>query len=375
MKYGILGGGQLGKMLIQEALNYNIEFGVLDPDANAPCKNICETFVNQDFKNYEQVLEFGKNFDCITIEIENVNTQALAVLEKQGKRIYPQPHIIELIKDKSLQKKFFQEKNIPTSSFFVVENKEELLQKNLSFPFVQKLCVGGYDGKGVNIIKDNNQIQNGFDNAMIIEEYIPFEKEISVIVARDFEGYTQAFPLVECQFNEANLVDTLFAPANVSTQTQNIATNIALQVISELQMIGILAVEMFVTKEGKVLVNEIAPRPHNSGHHTIEANAVSQYTQLIHILAHLPLAPCYALKPAAMYNIVSPPGKVGTAKYVGLQKIAQMPEVYIHLYGKNQCKPNRKMGHITVTDQSIEACLMKIEEVKKNLFVEVDEFF
>jgi 5-(carboxyamino)imidazole ribonucleotide synthase len=364
-KLGVLGGGQLGRMLIQSGIDLNIEFNVLDPDPNAPCSQISQ-FTCGKLTDFDTVIAFGEKCDLITIEIENVNTAALRELAKKGKKVFPQPNVIELIQDKRLQKSFYKENGIPTADFVLTETRSDVS----FFPAVHKIAKGGYDGQGVQIIKTKEDISKAFDAPGVLEKLVDFEKEIAVIVSRNERGEVSAFPSVEMVFHpEANLVEYLMSPAQVSTATNKTAVEIAMKVINKLGMVGLLAVEMFVTKDGQVLVNEIAPRPHNSGHHTIEANITSQYEQ--HLRAILGLAPgkTDAILPAAMVNLLGEEGYSGLANYSGLEEVLAIEGTHVHLYGKKMTKPFRKMGHVTIVDADVESLKKKINFVKKTLKV------
>lgn len=368
-KIGILGGGQLGRMLIQNAINYNLNISVLDPDANAPCKGI-SNFTKGSITDYDTVYKFGKDKEVITIEIENVNTEALKALEKEGKRVYPQPELIELIQDKGLQKMFYQRNNIPTADFFLVETKEQISKYADFFPFFQKLRKGGYDGKGVVKLTNSDNLEKAFTEPSVLERLVDFDKEISVIVARNANGETKCFPCVECEFNpQANLVEFLFSPASIKKSVEKEAYSIATTVAEKLGIIGLLAVEMFLTKDGKVLVNEIAPRPHNSGHHSIEGNTVSQFEQHWRAILNLPLGDTSIVKPAVMINLLGEMGYEGPAKYEGLEDVMKFGGVYVHLYGKTITKPFRKMGHVTITDDDLVKAKQKAKTVQKILKV------
>ncbi|MCB0496628.1 MAG: 5-(carboxyamino)imidazole ribonucleotide synthase [Cyclobacteriaceae bacterium] len=369
-KIGILGGGQLGRMLIKTGMNLGLDFKAMDPDKEAPIKKYIHDFTPGKLTDYKSVLEWGKDCNLITIEIENVNTEALKELEKQGKTVYPQPHIIELIKDKSEQKKFYKNNGIPTAPFELVENKKDVEALKTKIPFVNKLAREGYDGRGVQIIITAKDLAKAFDAPGIVEELIPFEKEISVLVARGVQGETKTFPVVEMVFHpEHNLVEYLFAPAEISLEIEKKAQEIAIDVINKLDMIGLLAVEMFVTKEGEVLVNEVAPRPHNSGHQTIEANVTSQYEQHLRAILGLPLGDTTALISSAMVNLLGEDGYQGPAKYEGLGEVMKENGVHVHLYGKAETRPFRKMGHVTITDSNTQELKRKANFVKNTLKV------
>lgn len=370
LKLGILGGGQLGRMLIQEAINYNLTTLVLDPDADAPCKHIANYFENGSITDYDTVYNFGKKADIITIEIEKVNVDALEQLEKEGKKVYPQPRVIRLIQDKGIQKQFFKENDIPTAPFMLVNSKEDLSSGKFPFPYILKLRKDGYDGKGVMKINNFEDVKNAFDAPTLIEELVDFEKEIAVIVARNANGDVKTFPMVEMEFNpEANLVEFLISPSTYPESIQERAEKIAKDIAAALNITGILAVEMFITKHGDILVNELAPRPHNSGHQTIEGNYVSQFGQHLRAIFNLPLGDTRSISNAIMVNVLGEKGHEGVAKYDGLEKILSIDGVYVHLYGKKYTKPFRKMGHLTIVDQNREKAIEKARFVQQTLKV------
>jgi 5-(carboxyamino)imidazole ribonucleotide synthase len=366
---GILGGGQLGRMLIQAGIDLNLDFKVLDPDENAPCSQLT-AFTQGKLTDYQTVLDFGLACDLITIEIENVNTQALADLVKAGKKVFPQPHIIELIQDKRKQKEFFVSHQIPTAEFRLVNNRKEVEASRDFLPAVNKLGKEGYDGRGVQILRHSNDLAKAFDAPGLLEKLIDFEKEIAVIVSRNELGEISSYPAVEMIFHpEANLVEYLFSPAQLDQTIANEANRIAKEVIEKLGMVGLLAVEMFVTKDNTILVNEIAPRPHNSGHQTIEGNVTSQYEQ--HLRAILNLAPgeTTITGASAMINLLGEDGFLGLAKYEGLEEVMKTPGAHVHLYGKKFTKPFRKMGHVTVVDADLVNLKKKANFVKQTLKV------
>lgn len=368
-KLGILGGGQLGRMLIQSAIDFNMSVAVLDPDTAAPCSFIADFTVGK-LTDYETVLSFGKRCDIITIEIENVNTQALKELVKMGKQVYPQPEVIELIQDKRVQKKFYDEYRIPTAEFILVNSKDEVLKHKNFLPAVNKLGKEGYDGRGVQLLRSENDLDKAFDAPGLLEKLIDFEKEVAVIVARNQNGDIVSYPAVEMVFHpEKNLVEYLFAPASLPGNVLQEADRIARKVIKSLNMTGLLAVEMFVTKNGEVLVNEVAPRPHNSGHQSIEANITSQYEQHLRAIYNLPLGACNTVLPSAMVNLLGEEGYEGPARYLGFEDIAKLPGVHVHLYGKHITKPFRKMGHVTIVDSNIERLSQTTQLVKQTLKV------
>jgi 5-(carboxyamino)imidazole ribonucleotide synthase len=370
LKLGILGGGQLGRMMIQEAINYNLSTFVLDPDADAPCKAIANKFECGSITDFDTVYNFGKHVDIITIEIEKVNVDALEQLEKEGKLVFPQSRVIRLIQDKGVQKQFFKENNIPSAPFQLVSSKTDLTNGTIAFPYILKQRKDGYDGKGVMKMNSLADVDQAFESPSLMEELIHFEKEIAVIVARNSNGEMKTFPMVEMEFNaEANLVEFLISPSTYPEDIQNRAEKIALNIAAALNVTGILAVEMFVTKNGEILVNELAPRPHNSGHQTIEGNYVSQFEQHLRAIFNLPLGDTRSISNAVMINLLGEKGHEGVAKYNGLEKILAIDGVYVHLYGKKYTKPFRKMGHVTIVDQNREKAIEKARFVQQTLRV------
>jgi 5-(carboxyamino)imidazole ribonucleotide synthase len=370
LKLGILGGGQLGRMLIQQAINYNVTVKILDPDREAPCRKLCDEFVVGSLGDYETVYKFGKKVDLLTIEIEKVNVDALEQLEREGVLVYPQPRIIRLIQDKGLQKQFFKENDIPTADFKLISSVDDLKKTGFDYPYIQKLRRDGYDGKGVYKVTDESYLTNAFTEPSIAERLIDFEKEIGVIVARNESGEVSTFPLVEMEFNpEVNLVEFLISPSTLSAEIQQEAERIAKKIAEDLKIVGLLAVEMFLTKDGNILVNELAPRPHNSGHQSIEGNVVSQFEQHLRAIFDQPLGDTTCLSNAVMINILGEPGFEGLAVYQGIEKILKCPGVYVHLYGKALTKPFRKMGHVTIVDDNREKAIETARFVQKTLKV------
>ncbi|MGB0404519.1 MAG: 5-(carboxyamino)imidazole ribonucleotide synthase [Salibacteraceae bacterium] len=369
-KLGILGGGQLGRMLIQEAVNYNINVCVLDPAKDCPCSKISSEFTQGSFNDYDTVVEFGKDKDVITIEIEHVNIEALKELESRGIKVFPQPDILEIVKDKGLQKEFYKKNGIPTADYRLVENKAGIEQYRSEFPFMQKARTGGYDGKGVTPLRNELDLDKAFDCPSVLEKMVPFEKEIAVIVSRNENGKISTFPVVELDFNpEANLVEYLFSPARISKEIEQKAKDIAVKTAEAFGIIGLLAVELFLTKEGEVLVNEVAPRTHNSGHHTIEGNYTSQFEQHLRSVLNMPLGNTDIINPAVMINLLGEKDFSGPAVYNGLEQVMQMKGVYIHLYGKTETKPFRKMGHTTCVSETLDMALMNAKKVQQHLTV------
>ncbi len=365
---GILGGGQLGRMLIQSGMDLNLKFNVVDPDEQAPCRNI-SIFQQGKLTDYETVMKFGAVCDVITIEIENVNTSALKELQRQGKRVFPQPEVIELIQDKRKQKEFYKANNIPTADFIFTENRGDVMRHAAFLPAVNKLGREGYDGRGVQIIRDESGFAKAFDAPGFLEKLVPFDKEIAVIVARSATGEIKTFPPVEMMFHpEQNLVEYLYSPADISTSVARKADAIAIQIIEALNMVGILAVEMFVINN-QILVNEIAPRPHNSGHQTIEGNITSQFQQHLRCILGLPLGDTAIKIPSAMINLLGEPGFAGPAIYEGISLALALPGTHVHLYGKGLTKPFRKMGHVTIVDNDRDSLMEKAKFVKHTLKV------
>ncbi len=370
LRVGILGGGQLGRMLIQSAINYNLTNCIVDPDANAPCKNIADEFSQGKLTDFDTVYNFGKQCDVVTIEIENVNCEALKKLEQEGIPVYPQPHIIELIQDKGLQKQFYLEHGIPTAPFVLVDSPSEIREKWNQFPAILKLRREGYDGRGVMKINSAADIDKAFDKPSLVEELIPFDKELAVIVHRNIGGEVKTFPVVEMDFHpEHNLVEFLFCPANITWQISKKASEIAIQVAEALGIVGTLAVEMFLTKNGDILVNEVAPRVHNSGHHSIEGNVTSQFEQHLRAIMGLPLGNTHVKQPAVMVNLLGEDGYDGPAQYKGLETVLALDGVSIHLYGKQFTRPFRKMGHVTITDPDLQTARARAKKVKETLKV------
>ncbi len=368
-KLGVLGGGQLGRMLIQSGIDFNVNFSILDPDHEAPCKSLAEFAVGK-LTDYETVLAFGQSCDLITIEIENVNTKALRDLEKQGKKVFPQPAVIELIQDKRTQKEFYKANQIPTAKFILTQNKEEVIKNKDFLPAVNKLGKEGYDGRGVQILRSEKDLDKAFDAPGLLEKLIDFEKEISVIVARNEHGEICSYPAVEMIFHPTqNMVEYLFSPAEISSSVAKMADDIARKVAEKIQIVGLLAVEMFVTKQGEVLINEIAPRPHNSGHQTIEANVTSQYEQHLRAILNLPFGNTSILLPSAMVNLLGEAGYSGQAIYEGMKEVLAIEGAHVHLYGKKRTKPFRKMGHVTIVDADIASLKKKANFVKEHLKV------
>jgi len=377
---GVLGGGQLGRMLQQEASTMDLDLHFLDKSKDFPAGLVTHNFTVGDFQNYDDVVSFGEDKDILTIEIENVNTDALKHLESLGKKVFPQPHIIETIKDKGLQKEFYNKNGIPTSKFFLVNDKNEVVQKlkngQLEFPFVQKSRLAGYDGKGVVVIRDESDLHKLFDIGSVIEELVDIDKELAVIIARNEEGEINNFPVTEMVFNEkGNLLDYLICPSDISKETAHKAIEIAQNVVNTFEMVGLLAVELFLTKSGEIIVNEVAPRTHNSGHHTINANINSQFNLHLRSILNLGLGNTAQIRPySAILNVIGDINtSVGSPTYHGLESIINDDEVYPHFYGKKIVKPLRKMGHVNINADSKDVLIQKIQKIKNTLIVNNEE--
>lgn len=371
-KLGIISGGQLGKMLVLAASNWDIKTYILDKDVECPASGCCTKIIAGDPRSYEDVYRFGKTVDMLTFEVENVNIEALRQLKKEGKKINPSPEVIEMIQDKGLQKQFYADNNIPTAPFVLYGSRKEIIEAvkdhRLQIPFVQKLRKGGYDGRGVAIIKSENDLNNLLDGASVAEQLVEVEKEISVIAARNANAEIKCFPVVEMLVNEkANLVEMLICPAGIKSSIESKASQLAEKIIASLNLSGLLAVEMFVDKNENVLVNEIAPRPHNSGHHTIESAITSQFEQMLRAIFNFPLGSTQLNSASVMINLLGEPDADGLVKYEGMTECLNIDGVKIHLYGKKLTKPFRKMGHVTVLGNTLEEAKEKAIIVKQKL--------
>lgn len=371
LRIGVLGGGQLGRMMIQSAMNLDVRVEVMDPTADAPCRHFTHRFIQGDLNHEEAVFEFGKDLDVITIEIEHVSVPGLRRLEQHGVRVIPKPDHLELIQDKGKQKEFFKTHQIPTSSFELIQTANDAGKRG--YPTVQKLRRGGYDGKGVQILKtESDRIKNAFDAPCVLEDAVDIQKELSVIIARNAKGQSASFPVVESVFNPtANLVDYLIAPADISDTLAASAQALALKVAESMDFEGLLAVELFLDQKGQLLVNELAPRTHNSGHHTIEANRTSQFEQHLRAVLNLELGDPAAIFPfGAMVNLVGSSVAVGTPFYRGLKEALEITGVHPHLYGKSHVKPFRKMGHVTITADSRANAIRQVMKLREQLAVD-----
>jgi 5-(carboxyamino)imidazole ribonucleotide synthase len=371
MKAGILGGGQLGRMLLQAAANYTVETYVLENDPNCPAAHLCHHFIQGDITSFDDVYAFGKKVDVLTIEIENVNIEALEKLESEGVKVIPKPSAIKIIKNKIKQKGFYQVNEIPTSDFVVTHTKESLPHHHAFLPAVHKLGEGGYDGKGVQIIRTKDDFEKGFDAPSVLEKMVTIDKELAMIVAIAQDGTATLYPPAEMIFDPVlNLLDYQISPAILPEKVSWKAEAIALKLVKAFNSPGLFAVELFVTKDEEVFVNETAPRVHNSGHHSIEANYSSQYDMLWRIMLNYPLGNPDAILPSAIVNILGAEGHSGDVVYTNLDDVLRMDNVFVHLYGKKQTKPGRKMGHVTIMHTDYQDLRYKANKIKHTLKVE-----
>jgi 5-(carboxyamino)imidazole ribonucleotide synthase len=371
---GILGGGQLGKMLLYETRKYDIRTIVLDPSAEAPCHISCNEFYQGSLTDFDTVYQFGKKADVLTIEIEHVNVEALERLELEGIKVYPSPKTLRKIQDKGTQKQFYSENEIPTSPFQLFDNrsslKKYLNEVNTTLPVVWKQCAGGYDGMGVLVIKELEQLEDLPDVPCILEEYVPFKNELAVIVARNLDGQIVTYPVVEMEFHpEANKVEYVICPARIDETVAEKAREIAKQVSGAFGHVGLLAVEMFQTQENNIIVNEVAPRPHNSGHFSIEASYTNQFEQHLRSILNLPLGSTKSKLNGIMVNLVGSEGHTGDVVYKNIDEIMAMDGVSPHIYGKKETRPFRKMGHVTIINDNIEVAHSIAERVKETIQV------
>ena len=369
-KIGILGGGQLGRMLLQAAANYVVETFVLENDEHCPAAHLCHHFVKGDIRDFDTVYNFGKDLDALTIEIEAVNVDALEKLEADGVKVYPKPAAIRIIRNKVIQKEFYKEHSVPTAAFHITRSKEELKNHVPFLPAVHKIGEGGYDGKGVQVIQKEADIPKGFDAPSVLEKMVDIKKEIAIIVGMNEQGQTVIYPPAEMIFDPVlNLLDYQLSPAQIPQQVLWKAEAMALRVVKELKSPGLFAVELFIDRNDEVLINETAPRVHNSGHHTIEANYSSQYDMLWRILLGYPLGNPAAILPSSIVNLVGAEGHSGEAVYEGLPEVLKMDNVFVHLYGKTQTKPGRKMGHVTIISNDRHELTHKAHKIKHTLKV------
>ena len=371
---GILGGGQLGKMTLEVSNKWGIKIYILDPDEDCPSKSLCNEFFQGDLMDFDTVYNFGQKVDIITIEIENINVDALEQLKKENKIVYPQPEILKIIQDKSLQKEFYLKNNIPSTPFITCNSKQEIKKfisnGDRTYPFIWKSSKMGYDGYGVKLIEDNNSIEEVPDKHCIIEDKAEIEKELSVMVVSMPSGQLINYPAVEMEFNErSNQVEYIISPARISQEIKEKAENIALRVSKLFGNIGLLAVEMFLTSDGDILVNEVAPRPHNSYHFSIEGSETSQFEQLIRSILDLPVGKTNIINNSVMVNLVGEDNTKGPVVYKNMDQIIGIKGVNSHIYGKKETRPNRKMGHITVTNSNIEEAIKIAKEIKETVKV------
>ena len=369
-KLGILGGGQLGKMLLVETRKFDIQTYVLDPSEDAPARLSCNKFVLGSLTDFETVYNFGKQVDVLTFEIEMVNLEALIKLENEGLKIYPSPKTLQLIQNKAVQKNFYKNNNIPTSDFRVFNNLDDLNNalenEDLKTPFVWKSAEFGYDGNGVKVVRNISDLENLSNVACIAEAMIDFKYELSVIVVRNSSGEVRNYPVVEMEFHpEANQVEYVICPARIDDEIAKKAIEIALKVSEKFNHVGLLAVEMFLTQDDEILVNEVAPRPHNSGHQSIEASYTSQFENHLRAVLNLPLGNCESKIAGIMVNLVGEEGFKGNVIYENIEKIMAIEGVTPHIYGKRETRPFRKMGHVTIVNKNIDEARKIAEEVKE----------
>ncbi len=369
-KVGILGGGQLGRMLLQAAANYPVETYVMENDPTCPSAHLCHHFTQGNISNFEDVYNFGKGLDAITIEIEAVNEDALEKLEAEGVRVYPKPAALRIIKNKILQKEFYKKNAIPTSDFVVTQNRSDLNQHSGLLPAAHKLAEGGYDGRGVELLRKNEDLVKGFDAPAVLEKLVSIKKEIAVIIAVDDSGNNTLYPAVDMVFdNHLNLLEYQISPADLHEKVLWKVEAVALKVVKDLDSPGIFAVELFVDIDDNVFVNETAPRVHNSGHHTIEANYSSQFDMLWRIMLGYPLGSTEHILPAAIVNLLGQPGQSGEASYEGLNEILEIENVFVHIYGKKETRPGRKMGHITILSKEKQELIHQANRIKQTVKV------
>ncbi len=369
-KVGILGGGQLGRMLLQVAANYPVETYILENDAQCPSAHLCHHFTKGDITSFEDVYQFGKNLDAVTIEIENVNVDALEKLKSEGVAVFPDPAALRIIKNKIEQKQFYDKHQIPTSPYVITNSISELTSNSHLFPAVHKIGNGGYDGKGVQVIKNEADCEKGFDAPAVLEKMVAIKQEIAITVAISASGQTAIYPPVDMVFDPMlNLLSYQICPAELPQSVFWKAEAIAINAVKNLKSPGLFAVEMFTDKDGNVLINEIAPRVHNSGHHSIEGNYCSQFDMMWRIILGYPLGNTKTILPSALLNILGDEGHNGEAHYEGLEEVLKMDNAFVHIYGKKQTKPGRKMGHVTIISNEKQDLLHKVNKIKNSLFV------
>lgn len=371
MNIGLIKGGQLGLMLIESGIKYADHFFVMDDDPRSPCRDFCKDVTIEDVNNPDLVEEFGKDLDALVVEFEAISTEGLRRLEDKGVRVFPSSTVLDVIQDKGLQKQFFEENGLPTAGYDLLEGKSDLEKHQDSFPHIIKLRRGGYDGKGVMKLDSIDDLPDQWDQPLVRENLVNIHKELAVVVCRDAQGNMASYPLVEMVFHEGqNMLDLLLSPAQVSEDHYQKAKDLAEKTAKALGIVGILAVEMFLTPDGEILINEVSPRLHNSGHVSIEAHRSSQFEQLMRIVHGFPLGSTEQLKPAAMLNLLGKDGHQGSTVYKGLEEVLKDPQVFVHLYRKEETRPFRKMGHVTVLGDSLEDCQQRARMVQNLLSVE-----
>ncbi len=369
-KAGILGGGQLGRMLLQAAVNYPVETFLMENDPECPAAHLCHHFTQGDIRNFDDVYNFGKGLDCLTIEIESVNEDALEKLEAEGVKIFPRPAALRIIKNKILQKQFYKDQQLPTAAFVITQHAQDLGSQLHFLPAVHKLATGGYDGRGVQVLRSKEDISKGFDAPAILEKMVDIHKEIAQIVAINEKGETALYPAVDMVFNkDLNLLDYQISPADIPEKAAWKIEAIAITLVRNLKSPGIFAVEFFIDRNGDVLVNETAPRVHNSGHHTIEGNYSSQFDMLWRIMLQYPLGNTDHILPAAIVNLLGAEGCEGDARYDGIKEVLEMDNVFVHIYGKKKTKAGRKMGHITILSNEKQELTHKAHMIRRTIKV------
>ena len=367
---GILTGGQLGRMMLPTCMRFGLNVHIMDGDASAPAGAFCGHFVQGDPFSAEAVFQFGQDLDCVTLEIEHVSLDGLKQLEASGVDVYPKPDLLEIVQDKGLQKQFYQKHGFPTSPFKLVDGRYDITPERFRLPVVQKSRKDGYDGRGVQLIDGVDDLANAFDVPSVVEEKVDIAQEISVIVARSPSGAVRTFPTVEMVVsNVSNMLDYLLSPARLAPSIERQCIEVAESLATALDLVGLLAVELFVSQNGQVLINEIAPRPHNSGHHSIEANVTSQFEQHVRAVCDMPLGDTALKSPAVMVNLVGAEGYQGPVRYEGFNRVLAMPDVYIHLYGKAETRPFRKMGHVTIVRPNVSEAIEIAQQIKEEMQV------
>ncbi len=374
IKAGILGGGQLGRMLLQAAANYPVETFIMENDTTCPAAHLCHHFTKGDITNFEDVYNFGKGLDVLTIEIENVNEDALQKLEDEGVKVFPTAAALKIIKNKITQKEFYKSIEVPSGDFVITYEKADLQQHLAFLPAVHKIANGGYDGKGVEILRISADVEKGFDAPAVLEKMVDIKKELSIIIAVSQTGDTVIYDPVDMVVDQRlNLLSYQISPAKIIDKVKWKAEAVAIKVVKELKSPGIFAVELFADYDDNIWVNETAPRVHNSGHHSIEACYSSQFDMLWRVLLNYPLGNPDHILPAAIVNLVGEEGHTGEAHYEGLEELLGMDNVFVHIYGKKQTKPGRKMGHVTILSNEPQELLHKANQIKHLVKVKTKE--